>query len=88
MKKMIELPKFVSEDDEANWWASRAGREYLKLKSAQQLSEGKRAKGSKMIEQLKEKTSVKLLFDCWRPIFGKPEALPNVKGLGIKLCLR
>ena len=57
MKKMIELPKFVSEDDEANWWASRAGGEYLKLKSAQQLSEGKRAKGSKMIEQLKEKTS-------------------------------
>ena len=60
MKKMIEQPKFVSEDEEADWWASRAGREYLKLKSVQQLSEGTRAKGSKMIEQMKEKTSVQI----------------------------
>ena len=58
MTKMIELPKFVSEDEEADWWAIRAGREYLKLKSVQQLSEGTRPKGSKMIEQLKDKTSV------------------------------
>lgn len=49
MKKMIQLPKFVSEDEEADWWASRAGRDYLKLKSAQQLSAGMRAKGSKQL---------------------------------------
>ena len=29
MKKRIEIPKFKSESQEADWWASRAGRDYV-----------------------------------------------------------
>ena len=81
MKKMIELPKFVS-DEEADWWASRAGREYLKLQSAQQLSEGKRAKGSKIIEQLKEKTSVQTAIRLPAADLRQARSIAERKGLG------
>jgi len=40
-KKATPMPKFRSESEEADWWASPAGRSYVNRKSA----EGK-AKGS------------------------------------------
>jgi hypothetical protein len=33
-RRTPKLPKFKSETEEADWWASRAGREYVKRKSA------------------------------------------------------
>jgi hypothetical protein len=33
-KKPIDMPKFVDEAEEADWWASRSGREFVKQKSA------------------------------------------------------
>jgi hypothetical protein len=32
--KETNIPVFKSESDEADWWASRAGREFVKQKSA------------------------------------------------------
>ena len=33
-KKLLQIPKFRSESEEADWWASPAGRAYVKQKSA------------------------------------------------------
>src|SRR6185436_19979115 len=33
-KKLIVMPKFVNEAQEAAWWASREGREFVKQKAA------------------------------------------------------
>ena len=33
-KKPIVMPKFVNEAQEADWWASREGREFVKQKGA------------------------------------------------------
>lgn len=35
-----EIPVFMNENEEADWWASRAGRDYLKQKSAEARSKG------------------------------------------------
>ena len=32
-KKPIVMPKFVNEAQEADWWASREGREFVKQKA-------------------------------------------------------
>jgi hypothetical protein len=33
-KTMIVMPKFTDEGQEADWWASRDGREFVKQKAA------------------------------------------------------
>jgi hypothetical protein len=33
-KRPINIPRFENEAEEADWWASREGREFLKRKSA------------------------------------------------------
>jgi hypothetical protein len=34
-KRTLEMPKFKNESEEADWWASPAGRAYVKRKSAE-----------------------------------------------------
>jgi hypothetical protein len=40
--KMTRLPKFNSEGEEADWWASAAGRAYVKARSAEARARGPR----------------------------------------------
>lgn len=46
------MPKFHGESDEADWWASRAGRQYVKRKSTEARSAGINPGGSAMIAKL------------------------------------
>jgi hypothetical protein len=51
--KTVEMPKFQNESEEADWWASRAGRGYVKQKSAKAQSKGINFKGSSLVAKLK-----------------------------------
>ena len=51
-ERTTEVPKFGSEGDEADWWASRAGKEYVKQQSAAAHSEGKKVRGSSLIAKM------------------------------------
>ena len=82
------MPKFVSKNEEADSWASRAGREYLKSKSTQQMSEGKRAKGSKIIGQLKEKISVQIAIRLPAADLRQARSIAERKGLGYQTLLK
>jgi hypothetical protein len=57
MKKSIEIPKFKSESQEADWWASRAGRDYVKQRSAEAQLSGAKPAGSRLIAQVDKKSS-------------------------------
>ena len=59
-RKTHQVPKFKSESEEADWWASRAGREYVKQKSADAESEGNKAGGSRLIAKMNQKSSVQI----------------------------
>jgi hypothetical protein len=50
-KQLTKLPKFTSEDEEAKWWASAEGREFVKQQSSTR-SPGKQ-KGSPLVNNLK-----------------------------------
>jgi len=39
-RKPVRMRKFQSESEEADWWGSRAGRAYVKQKSAEARSKG------------------------------------------------
>ena len=44
-QKPIDKPKFLNEAEEADWWASREGREFVKRKSVGPPWEGECAEG-------------------------------------------
>jgi hypothetical protein len=60
----VQMPRFKSESEEANWWASPAGRAYVKLKSAESQRKGAAPAGSRLVAELNEK---KERSDCDPP---------------------
>jgi len=57
-RKTPKTLKFKSASEEADWWASRAGREYVKQKSVEAQSEGNKARGSSLVAKMNRKSSV------------------------------
>jgi hypothetical protein len=59
-KKPIDMPKFANEGQEADWWASPQGREFVKQKSSGALRTGSGPKGSRLVAQLRRTTTVQI----------------------------
>ena len=57
-KRTLEMPRFKTEDEEADWWASPAGRAYVKQKSAAARAKGTKTAGSSLVAKRNKKTSV------------------------------
>ena len=53
-KKIQQMPKFKNESQEADWWASRAGREFIRHKTAGAKSKGTEAEGSPLVAKLNQ----------------------------------
>jgi hypothetical protein len=59
-KKPIDMPKFANEGEEADWWASRTGREFVKRKSAESLKKATAPRESHLVGQLNGTASVRI----------------------------
>jgi hypothetical protein len=86
MKKTIKPPTFTNEDEEATWWASRQGREFLKQKSAEPQRKG--AKGSRLVGQLNRAPSVQIALRLPGPDVEKARELATRKGIGYQTLLK
>jgi predicted DNA binding CopG/RHH family protein len=86
MKKPIQPPAFANEDQEATWWASRQGREFLKQKSAQ--PQRKMQKGSRLVGQLNRAASVQIALRLPGPDVEKARELATRKGIGYQTLLK
>ena len=86
MKNTIQPPTFANEDEEAAWWASRQGREFLKRKSAE--PEKKGTKGSRLIGQLNRAASVQIALRLPGPDMEKASELATRKGIGYQTLLK
>ncbi len=86
-KKSIVIPKFANEAREADWWASREGREFVKQKTA---AAGKRSvsKGSRLVGQLNKVTSVQIALRLPEPDLAKARKLAMRKGIGYQTLLK
>jgi predicted DNA binding CopG/RHH family protein len=85
-KKTIELPTFANQEEEAIWWASRQGREFLKQKSAD--PPRKTAKGSRLVAQLNQTASVQIALRLPGPDLEKARELATRKGIGYQTLLK
>ncbi len=87
-KKAMRMPKFKSESEEADWWASPAGRAYVKRKSAQAQSKGTQAAGSSLVAILNKKNSVQIAIRLPEADLAQARKLADRKGIGYQTLLK
>ena len=87
-KQAMNVPKFKNEGEEADWWASRQGREFVKQKSADPSKKGSDGKGSRLVGQLKRATSVQIALRLPEPDVTKARELATRKGIGYQTLLK
>jgi hypothetical protein len=91
-KKPIDIPKFANEGEEADWWASRQGREFVKRKSAGPLGgplrKGSVPKGSRLVGQLNRTASVQIALRLPEPDVTKAREIATRKGIGYQTLLK
>src|SRR5271169_6291725 len=87
-KKTHEMPRFTNESEEATWWASRAGRDYVKRKSAEAQSKGIRVAGSSLVAKLNRKSSVQIAIRLPEADIAQARKLAERKGLGYQTLLK
>jgi hypothetical protein len=89
MKKRIsEIPRFSSESEEADWWASPAGKEFVKRKSALGQPEGSRARGSSLVAHMNRKSSVQIALRMPQADLVQARKIAERKGLGYQTLLK
>ncbi len=87
-KKTREMTKFKNESEEADWWASRAGRKYLKRKSAQARARGVKFKGSALVAELNRRGSVQIAIRLPAADIARARKLAGRKGIGYQTLVK
>lgn len=87
-KKTLVMPKFANEEQEADWWASRSGREFVKQKSAGTRKKEDTPKGSRLVGQLNRARSVQIALRLPEPDLAKARELATRKGIGYQTLLK
>ena len=84
--KVPALPRFVSERAEADWWASAAGRTFLKqaLAAGGVVATG----GSRLVGDLVRTRSVQISLRLPAPDLAKARAIAERKGIGYQTLLK
>lgn len=80
------IPKFASEREEAIWWASAAGRAFLKAQPARKM--GSAAGGSKLVAKLARASSVQIALRLPAPDLARARVLAERKGIGYQTLLK
>ena len=87
-KKPIDMPRFVDEAQEADWWASRQGRKFVKLQSAEPVKKGSPPRGSRLVGQLNRAASVQIALRLPEPDLTKAREIATRKGMGYQTLLK
>jgi predicted DNA binding CopG/RHH family protein len=83
---MTRTPNFKTEDEEAKWWASPKGRDFLKQQSAAPASKGQR--GSPPVTSLNRAGSVQIALRLPAPDIAKAREIAGRKGIGYQTLLK
>jgi predicted DNA binding CopG/RHH family protein len=87
-RKAPDIPKFKNESEEADWWASRAGRAFVEQKFAAHQSAGTRPRGSSLIAKMNQKSSVQIAIRLPQSDLAQARKLAERKGLGYQTLLK
>jgi predicted DNA binding CopG/RHH family protein len=87
-RKALEIPKFKSESEEADWWASPAGRDFLSKKSRALEEKGIQPAGSRLVAQLSKKRSIQIAIRLAEADVEEARKIAERKGIGYQTLLK
>ena len=87
-KKAPQMPRFKSESEEADWWASKAGRAYVKRKSGVAQSKGTTTGGSRLVAMLNKNSSVQIAIRLPGADLAQARKIAGRKGIGYQTLLK
>ena len=87
-KETPQMPRFKTESEEADWWASKAGRAYVKQKSGVAQSKGTAARGSRLVAMLNKKSSVQIAIRLPEAYLAQARKIAGRKGIGYQTLLK
>jgi len=87
-RKTREIPKFINESDEADWWASRREKNTWKKHAAAAQSVGSKRQGSTLIATMNRKSSVQIAIRLPQADLAQARELAERKGLGYQTLLK
>jgi predicted DNA binding CopG/RHH family protein len=87
-RNILGMPRFKSESDEADWWASSAGRAYVKQRSAEVHSKGSKSRGSSLVANLSEKRRVQIAIRLPGADLERAREVADRKGIGYQTLLK
>jgi hypothetical protein len=87
-RKSIEMPKFASEGEEADWWASPQGRRFVKQRSTGASRKRSGLPGSRLVNQLGRATTVQIALRLPEPDVTKAREIAARKGMGYQTLLK
>ena len=88
MKKSIRMPKFKNESEEADWWSSREGRDYVKRRSAEAQSKGTKPAGSRLVAQIARKNSIQIAIRLPESDLQRARKIATRKGIGYQTLIK
>jgi hypothetical protein len=87
-KKPITIPAFANEAEEADWWAGRRGREFVKQNTVGPAKQPAPLKGSRLVSQLNRTPSVQIALRLPEPDVAKAREIASRKGIGYQTLLK
>ena len=87
-KRTLRFPKFQSESEEADWWASPAGRAFVERKSTEMQLKGTKPKGSPLVAALRKKASVQIAIRLPETDLARARKIAERKGIGYQTLLK
>jgi hypothetical protein len=80
------MPKFRNENEEADWWASPEGRDYVKLRSAR--PKGAQTAGSRMVAKIAKKNSIQIAIRLPEVDLKRARKIAARKGIGYQTLIK
>jgi predicted DNA binding CopG/RHH family protein len=88
LKKSTQIPKFKNESDEADWWASREGRDYVKRRSADAKSRATKAAGSHLVAKIAKQSTIQIAIRLPEGDLKRARTIATRKGIGYQTLIK
>lgn len=86
--KPMSMPVFRNESEEADWWASKEGRAFLKQKSAVSQRTKKKSEGSPLVTRLNKTNSVQIALRLPEADLTQARKIATRRGVGYQTLLK
>jgi hypothetical protein len=86
-----EMPRFKTESQEADWWASAEGRAFLKKKSGESPTSGNKPSGSRLVARLNQtqpRASTQIALRLPDADLERARKIAERKGIGYQTLLK